>query len=283
MKLEDKLNLVKELHGEWSAHNIKLSEDICTMEAGVGERYIARAKVYIQLIRIALKKKVKGLKILDLGCLEGGISIELAKAGAKCTGVDIRNAHLEKAKFASETIKLRRRCKWICDDVSSSKLWESISNYDVIILSGLLYHLDADAIYPLLKRIRSSLKKDALLIVDTNITSKYEKSVKLEDDLTIWGRTWNEHKKEDTLDERISKGWSSLSNDNAFWLTERSLVNILVSAGFEYIWKPLHPFHEWAHKNRDIWLAMPMNDIIEINTLRSDPDNRPTEHPGFNE
>jgi len=281
MRFEEELKQIRETHGEWSAHNISLKDNISTMKIGDGERYKLRANVYIKSIRMGLKKRFSKLSILDLGCLEGGISIELARLGACCTGVDIRESHLVKADFASQVNKLNRKCSWICEDVTSANLWESKKKYDVIILSGLLYHLDAKDILPLLKNIRSALKHESMLIVDTNITSEYLDSYKIDKDLTVWGRTWHEHKANDTIDERVSRAWSSLSNDTAFWLTERSLVNVLVSAGFGYVYKSLYPYHEWAHKNRDIWLAMPLNGNEKEMALRSDPDQRPEEHNGF--
>ena len=39
-----------------------------------------------------LNKKIKGKKVLDLGCLEGGIAIRLAEKGAKVIGVDVERA-----------------------------------------------------------------------------------------------------------------------------------------------------------------------------------------------
>ena len=188
---------------------------------------------------------------------------------------------MEKARFAAETLKLKKKCQWIRGDVTDSTLWESKPKYDVIILSGLLYHLDIHDILPLLKQLRSKIRKKGLLIVDTNITSNYLESGVVSENLTVWGRTWKEHNAEDSLKDRISKAWSSFSNNNAFWLTERSLVNVLVSAGFTYVYKPLYPYHEWAHVNRDIWVAIP-GEIKDISLpLRNEPDNRPIEHPGF--
>lgn len=165
--------------------------------------------------------------------------------------------------------------------MTDSTLWKGKTKYDVIILSGLLYHLDLHDILPLLKRLRSIISKKGLLIVDTNITSYCLESGTISDDLTVWGRTWREHGVEDSLNDRISKAWSSFSNNNAFWLTERSLVNVLVSAGFTYVYKPLYPYHEWAHRNRDIWVAIPGENKDIALPLRNDPDDRPIEHPGF--
>ena len=104
--------------------------------------------------------------------------------------------------------------------MTDSTLWKGKPKYDVIILSGLLYHLDIHDILPLLKQLRSIIRKKGLLIVDTNITSYYLESGAISEDFTVWGRTWKEHSAEDSLKDRISKAWSSFSNNNAFWLTE---------------------------------------------------------------
>lgn len=281
MRIVEQIKKIKDTHGEWTAHNIELAENISTMEKGTGERYAYRADVYKSLIKLGLDKPISRLKILDLGCLEGGISIELAKEGAKSTGIDIRDAHLAKATFCAEVLKLKNKCRWIQGDVTDKSLWSRLQKYDVIILSGLLYHLDIDDIFPLLKNLRDISKTKGMLIVDTNITSEYLESASISENLTVWGRTWKEHSTGDTLKDRISRAWSSLSNNNAFWLTERSLVNVLVSAGFAYVYKPLYPYHEWAHKNRDIWVALPGKAEDIVQPLREDPDNRPIEHPGF--
>ena len=281
MQLTEKFKQIKDLYGEWSAHNIKLDSNISTMDDGIGERYIERANIYKVFIQSELNKKLSRLKVLDLGCLEGGISIELAKEGACCTGIDVRDSHLVKARFASDVLGLKKRCKWINADVTSSNAWQKTTRYDVIILSGLLYHLDIKDILPFLKRLRSNCSKKSMMIVDTNITSKYLNSYMLNENLTVWGRNWKEHKTDDTYEDRLSRGWSSMSNNTAFWLTERSLVNMLVSADFGFVYKPLYPYHEWGHKNRDIWIAKPGSASKMDYPLRSDPDIRATEHPGF--
>ena len=57
--------------------------------------------------------------------------------------------------------------------------------------------------------------------------------------------------------------------------------NIII-LGFSYVYKSLYPYHEWGHKNRDIWLATPGEDNKRDIAFRTDPDDRPIEHPGFN-
>ena len=79
----------------------------------------------------------------------------------------------------------------------------------------------------------------------------------------------------------MAKDWSSLNNNEAFWLTERSLTNALILSGFGSVLKPLYPYHEWGHKTRDIWAAMPGESDPKGLPLRKEPDQRPEAHPAL--
>ena len=59
------------------------------------DRARQRANIYYSLIDKFTKGGIEDKKILDLGCLEGGISLFLATKGAVCTGIDVREAHLK--------------------------------------------------------------------------------------------------------------------------------------------------------------------------------------------
>ena len=96
----------------------------------------------------------------------------------------------------------------------------------------------------------------------------------------MFGRTWKEH--ESIL--QLQTEWQPygyLHNDSAFWLTERSLTNALLHAGFGHINKSLFPFHEWEHKCRDIWFAHHSRRKSQKIHFRVEPDERPVMHPGF--
>ena len=127
-----------------------------------------RAFVYSQLIMFFSIRKLEDCRILDLGCLEGGIGIRLAQKGASVVGVDVREGHLIKAKFSSDALGLQDRIKWVKSDITKDFLIQA-GSFDIIVCSGLLI-MDSVDLPILFERIFNSCSKDALLIIDTNIS-----------------------------------------------------------------------------------------------------------------
>ena len=82
-------------HGPWTAHNIRLGKGLYTMPEGQGLRYKRRSEIYEFLYKNTLNKAIDNIKVLDLGCLEGGIGIHFGLKGADVTGIDIRNLILK--------------------------------------------------------------------------------------------------------------------------------------------------------------------------------------------
>ena len=252
------------------------------MDPGGFDRAQKRSHLYSQLFRnLKDRKRIRGLKVLDLGCLEGGISIYLAKQGAVCTGIDVRSSHLVKARFAANALGVGKRCNWLEGDVTDETIWKSLGKFDLVICSGLLYHIAACDIIPLLKNLRHSSKQNGLTILDTNISHQPIHKFPLDDNLSLHGHTWTEQNKCTSIEERKAAHWSSMMNDEAFWLTERSLANALVHSGYGTVIKSLYPYHEWAHQMRDIWIAFGDNPDTRTFPYRSDPDLRPIDHPGL--
>ena len=139
---------------------------------------------------------------------------------------------------------------------------------------------DNATIKAMLKSFKTQL---GILIVDSNISDTPSEEYKVDKNLSLFGRTWKEHETDTPTEDRMSALWSSLHNDSAFWLTERSLTNALLHAGFGHINKSLFPFHEWEHKCRDIWFAHHSRRKSQKIHFRVEPDERPVMHPDFYE
>jgi len=281
MALADQLEAIRHEHGPWTAHNIELAPGLFTIAPAPADRAQQRAALYSGLAARLLRRPLRGQRLLDLGCLEGGISLALARQGAHCTGVDVRPSHLAKAKFAAKTLGLQRRCRWIEADVTDEDLWGRLGLFDLVICSGLLYHLDAPNLLPLLRNLRSACRERGMALIDTNIAPSPQTCVELPGQPPLWGCDWQEHEAETDHRQRMAAGWSSYRNDQAFWLTERSLTNALVCAGFGTVLKPLYPYHEWGHQTRDVWIALPGDGHLNSLPLRREPDPRPWAHPGL--
>jgi 2-polyprenyl-3-methyl-5-hydroxy-6-metoxy-1,4-benzoquinol methylase len=279
--LNQKMEAIRAEYGPWTAHNLELAPDVFTIAPGPPDRAQQRASLYLKLANIFLRRHIRGMRILDLGCLEGGISLYLAQAGARCTGVDIRAGHLVKAKFAASAMGLGRRCHWIEADVTDVNFWKKIGQFDLVICSGLLYHLDAPDIVPTLIQLRKACRTQGIALIDSNIAPAPITRVELAGQPALWGCYWQEHNSNASPRERMAAGWSSYHNNRAFWLTERSLVNAVVSAGFCSVFKPLYPYHEWGHQTRDVWVALPGRANEGSLPMRTDPDPRPWAHPGM--
>ena len=280
-KLRSKIDELIKKYGPWTAHNIQLSSNVYTIGENITDRSSQRASVYMNIWETLKNKKVRGMKVLDLGCLEGGISLRLAEKGAKVVGVDVRDGHLKKASFSAEYLGLKRRCNWIQGDVTESNLWNNLGIFDIIICSGLLYHLNEIDIPLFMRNIFNACRNNGIVIIDTNISPEPRESIVIPGHPKLYGCRYREHADSLSDEQRLSSGWSSYRNNTSFWLTERSLVNTVIHAGFSSVIKPLYPYHEWNHKSRNIWVATKANNNRFGLSLLKEPDLRPLWHPGL--
>jgi SAM-dependent methyltransferase len=80
------------------------------------------------------------LRILEPGCLEGAMSVQLAAAPrTHVTAVDSREENLERARFV-QTLFGRANITFLQADLETEPL-ASFGQFDAIFCSGLLYHL----------------------------------------------------------------------------------------------------------------------------------------------
>lgn len=83
---------------------------------------------------------VKGSSILELGPLEGGHSYSLEKSGAKSIlSIEANSRAFLKCLIIKEILHLRR-CSFMCGDFVEF-LRRTEAKFDVIIASGVLYHM----------------------------------------------------------------------------------------------------------------------------------------------
>ena len=86
-----------------------------------------------------LPKDLSGWTALDIGCNAGFYTFELARRGARVTGLDVNEHYLRQAQWAaaqlrvSELVELRQGT--VYDLAHSSEQW------DLVLFMGVLYHL----------------------------------------------------------------------------------------------------------------------------------------------
>lgn len=91
-----------------------------------------------------LPDDLEGWTALDVGCNAGYYSFELARRGARVTGVDHDEHYLKQARWAATRMGLEERVRFHRADVYD--LGRSVERYDVVLFLGVFYHLR----YPLL-------------------------------------------------------------------------------------------------------------------------------------
>ena len=91
-----------------------------------------------RFLRMLRENGGNNLKILDVGCGAGYVSLELARSGHYVVGIDISNSCI---KIAEETFKSNPFKEGFGSlEYHVMPFWEVRGNYDAILFSGVLHH-----------------------------------------------------------------------------------------------------------------------------------------------
>lgn len=228
----------------FTAHNIRLDDGSLTkpeqpwqMEDLVLLKFIKR------FLRILFPEGVSGKRLVDLGCLEGGYTVELARAGFDALGIEVRQSNFENCQRVKAGTNLPN-LTFACDDVLNLAKY---GVFDVVFCCGLLYHLDEPRKF--LNLMAQVCQR--VIIIDTHVADKqpngkFELSGITENE--GWaGRWFNEFKNEN---QRHGDKWSSWSNRKSFWPMKRDLMQGLQQAGFTMVLESptFEPYLELTHR-----------------------------------
>jgi 2-polyprenyl-3-methyl-5-hydroxy-6-metoxy-1,4-benzoquinol methylase len=249
--------LTKIKEQKWTAHNIPLTDSYSTMGDSIPLiNEDRRTRLILDHLRFLMQGELSGLRLIDLGCLEGGLSFVMACEGMKVLGVEGRVSNYDKCmlikKYYDNSLS---NLEFLCSDVRDLKK-EAHGMFDVVLCCGLLYHLDHPMSF--LETLSGITSDHGILFLDTHVSPSEIDLVKctfvdrLSNSITMdyrgvsyEGRWYLERPAgmDGTDDE-----WAAVSNDKAFWLTFRSLITALYHAGFNRIyniyggWSPEEEF-----------------------------------------
>jgi len=224
-----------------------------------------------------------GMKAVDLGCLEGGYSVELAKMGFDTLGIEARSENIDKCNYVKENLHLDN-LHFAKDDVRNLP---NYGKFDITICYGLLYHLNDPVSF--LKTMSDCTTK--ILFLNTHFAPdrdvrynlgalnrfviapiqkrtkfmEYQKNFRLssitqnEGYNGRWYREWNKNAGKDKIEKML---WASYNNNRSFWLRKKDLTQALHNAGFNSVFEQfdytgdLAPDSYTSQYNRTMFVAV---------------------------
>jgi SAM-dependent methyltransferase len=183
------------------------------------------------------------LTVLDLACLAGGYSLELASHGYQVTGIEGRSESHEKAERGRRESGYEN-VRFFRDDVRNLSR-NKYGEYDIVLCLGILYHLEAEDALKLIDNVYSVCRRFA--IFDTHFSFTPDEKV------IYRGQTYAGHS---SREHDLSHPWSSIGNQFSFFFTRPSLYNALEAAGFSSVYECLMPAAPDYFINRTTLIAI---------------------------
>jgi SAM-dependent methyltransferase len=224
-ELERRLAEVVDAVGPWHFFNIHLGHGVYTMGTGVRKQE-QRLEATVRAVR-DLVGSFDGLRVLDLGCMEGLFALEFGRLGAEAIGIDARASHVARAEFARDALGLDN-VEFRLDDVRNLSR-ETYGDFDIVLALGILYHLDPPSAFRFTESVSAVTRRLALFDTHYAVRSRSHWDYR--------GRRYSgvlvrEHDPSDTEADRDRSFGSAVGNLESAWLTLPSLFNLLDAAGF---------------------------------------------------
>ena len=240
----------------FTAHNIRLDDGTYTkpdaelpMEA---HPWFLAAK---RIIEAVFSGDKRGLRLIDLGCLEGGYTVEFARLGLQALGLDVRESNIEACRYVQSKVNLPN-LDFVRDDV-----WNTANHgtFDITFCCGLFYHVDKPrALLRLLSDVTrrllilqthfSEAKDSPSLIHPRRLRRALSRTIPLKNTGTtthklsyltrnegLPGRWFPEFRSDRAFSDRENRRWASWDNRRSFWIQREYLLQALRDAGFDLV------------------------------------------------
>jgi len=206
----------------------------------------------LALAEALARKPLANSRVLDIACQEGCYALEFALTGAEAVGVEAREYHAQRARICAEQTGMGDRVQFEIGDIRAITE-ASHGRFDIVLMLGILYHLDATDAAETLSRLEALT--DDLLIIDTHIALSAKASFD-------WrGRDYDgafvrEHGDNDTEEQRKARRQASIDNTFAFYFTKQALARLLFECGFTIVMEALTPLDATKPTDRATFVAM---------------------------
>lgn len=216
----------------FTAHNIHLGNGRWTKPDMPAVETSAKFRAAQQVLQLAFQGDRTGLKLVDVGCLEGGYSVGFARMGFDVLGLEVRDYHFKRCEYVRRKLGLSN-LRFVHDDVMNV---DKHGDFDAAFCSGILHHLDTPVEF--LTRLAAKVKK--LLVIDTHFSVAEPSKCKVrlgELDLHegVEGRWFNGAAEAGRDDKRKSQ--SAKKYTSAFWIRREQLLELLYVLGFQTVFE----------------------------------------------
>lgn len=246
----------------FTAHNILLDKGERTL--GEGQILLSESAIWTSIEKTvnlffpqSVREKNK-LKLADLGCLEGGYTVQFARLGFDSLGMEAREENIQKCNYVKSRLDLPN-LNFVKDDV------RNLSNYgkfDIVLCYGLLYHLNDPVNFintvgqctskMLLMSTHFAPDFDArydLGFINNYLIAPIQKRTKLferqknyrlskisenEGYKGRWYLEWKKNEKKEKIEKTL---WASYNNHQSFWLCKKDLTKVIQNAGFNHVFE----------------------------------------------
>jgi len=247
---------------KFTAHNVLLDNGKKTMNDSqvlISDSALWKsAENTINYILPSTKTDRSQMRVVDLGCLEGGFTVEFARMGFNAVGIDARDENIEKCNYVQTHLTLPN-LKFEKDDARNV---QNYGKFDITLCYGLLYHLDNPI--DLLKSLSNCTSK--LLLLHTHIAPERDlrydfetvnkycirpfqyrfKSLRYRENYGLssitenegirgrWYKEWNKNENREKVEKEV---WASYNNHRSFWPLKKDLVSALKQVGFDTVFE----------------------------------------------
>lgn len=240
----------------FTSHNIRLDDGTYTKpEAGPAidqHPWFLAAK---RILEATFPGDKTDVRLADLGCLEGGYTVEFARLGLQSLGLDVRESNIEACRYVQSKTVLPN-LQFVRDDV-----WNIANHgsFDAVFCCGLFYHLDRprafldvlsgvtkrllilqthfseagdspSLIHP--RRLRRAVSRILPLKNTATTTHKLSRLTRHEG---LPGRWFPEFRSERAFRDRENRRWASWDNRKSFWIQREFLLQSIRDSGFDLV------------------------------------------------
>lgn len=234
----------------WTSHNIPLGPGLSTIENPdlplIGDD--PRTNIIRRLLHRTGHTTSPG-RLLDLGALEGGLSLAMAESGFEVVCVEGRAENAAKCTLVRDYFNLSAVMEVLEADVRDLNPKDH-GQFDVILCCGLLYHLDDP--FAFLHQLYELLRPSGALFIDSHLAPSRDDEVNEStyrgtlsslqalnpDQPSLQGRWIKEHDPKDD----VTHAWTSIGNSGSFWATKESVFLTLEAAGFDLFFEVFGAF-----------------------------------------